>query len=106
MKHDVMELFEEFHKGIITLLPKVKEAIKIQQFMHICLFNCLYKWFTKVLTLRLEPIAQRIIHKAQSAFIGGRNIVNNVLALHEILHETKKRNKCGMVLKLDFEKSL
>jgi hypothetical protein len=53
MKHNVMELFEEFHKGtldirrinygIITLLPKVKEAIKIQQFRPICLLNCLYK---------------------------------------------------------------
>jgi hypothetical protein len=31
--------------------------------------------------------------------------MNNVLALHRILHETKKRNKCGVVLKLDFEKA-
>jgi hypothetical protein len=31
--------------------------------------------------------------------------MNNVLALHGILHETKKRNKCGVVLKLDFEKA-
>jgi hypothetical protein len=44
--------------------------------------------------MRLEPIAQGIFHKARSAFISGRNIMNNVLALHEILHETKKRNKC------------
>jgi hypothetical protein len=36
--------------GIITLLPKVKEAKKIQQFRHICLLNCQFKWFTKCLT--------------------------------------------------------
>jgi hypothetical protein len=35
---------------IITLLPKVKEAKKIQQFRHICLLNCQFKWFTKCLT--------------------------------------------------------
>jgi hypothetical protein len=73
------------------------EASRIQQFRIICLLNCLYKWITKVLTLRLEPIAEKIIHKTQSAFIGGRNIMNYILALHEILHETKKKKKdwCG-----------
>ena len=31
--------------------------------------------------------------------------MNEVMALHEILHETKKRSKTGIVLKLDFEKA-
>jgi hypothetical protein len=91
--------------GIITLLPKVKEAERIQQFRPICLLNCLHKWFTKCLTIRLEPVAARIIHKSQTVFIKGRNIMNNVLALHEILHETKLKRKVGVVLKLDFEKA-
>jgi hypothetical protein len=34
-----------------------------------------------------------------------RNIMNNILALHEILHETKRRGAKGVVLKLDFEKA-
>jgi hypothetical protein len=99
IKTDLLELFDDFHKwemdikrinfGIITMLPKVKEADRIQQFRHICLLNCLFKLFTKCLTIRLEPIVDRIIHKAQSAFIKDRNIMNSVLALHEILHETK-----------------
>jgi hypothetical protein len=97
MKNDIMELFNDFHKGtlrlnygIITLLPKLKEAYKIQQFRLICLLNCIYKLFTKVLTLRLEPVASRIIHLYQSAFIAGRNIKENIIALHLVLHETKK----------------
>jgi hypothetical protein len=73
VKEDMMVLFDDFHKGeldikrlnygTITLLPKVKEATKIQQFMPICLLNCIYKWFTKTLTSRLESIAGRIIHR-------------------------------------------
>lgn len=61
---DIMDIFKEFHQGgldvsrlnygIITLLPKVLEAEKIQQFRPICLLNCIYKLITKVLTLRLE----------------------------------------------------
>jgi hypothetical protein len=80
---------------IITLLPKVKDANRIQQFRPICLLNYLYKWFTKVLTLRLESMAGRIIHKYQTAFIQGRNIMNGVMTLHEILHETKRRREVG-----------
>jgi hypothetical protein len=75
------------------LIPKIKDATRILQFIPICLLNYIYKWFTKVLTLRLEPMTKRIIHEARAAFIGGRNVVNNALALHEILHETKTRGK-------------
>jgi hypothetical protein len=75
--------------GTITLLPKVKEASRVQQYRPICLLNCLYKWFTKVLTIQLEVVAMRLIHRNQIAFLSGRNIMINVLALHEILHEIK-----------------
>jgi hypothetical protein len=34
-------------------------------------------------------MVSRIIRKTESAFLKGRNIMNNILALHEILHETK-----------------
>jgi hypothetical protein len=35
----------------------------------------------------------------------GRNIMSRVIALHEILHETKERKEYGVVLKLDFKKA-
>jgi hypothetical protein len=35
----------------------------------------------------------------------GRNIMSGIMALHEVLHETKKTKKVGIVLKLDFEKA-
>jgi len=47
----------------------------------------------------------KLILKSQSAFMKGRNIMNGVLALHEILHETKRKYEIGVVLKLDFEKT-
>ena len=77
--------------GIITLLPKISDANKIQQFRPICLLNCLYKWITKVLSLRLEVVAEKLILNTQSAFMKGTYIMNSVLALHEVLHEIKKR---------------
>lgn len=35
----------------------------------------------------------------------GRNIMNGVRALHEVMHETKQRLKLEVIQKLDFEKA-
>ena len=115
LKPDILELFADFHRGgldvkrlnygVITLLPKVHDATKIQQFRSICLLNFLYKWITKTLTIRLENLVGKLILNSQSAFMKGRNIMNGILTLHEILHETKRRNEVGMILMLDFEKA-
>jgi hypothetical protein len=53
-----MALYDDFHEdklplfslnfGVITLLPKTKEAIKLQQYRPICLLNVSFKIFTKV----------------------------------------------------------
>jgi hypothetical protein len=115
VKADIIQLFDDFHQGrvdisrinygIITLLPKVSDAARIQQFRPICLLNCLYKLITKTLTIRIEPFAKKLIHPTQSAFMKGRNIMSGVLALHEILHETQIRKECGVIFKIDFEKA-
>jgi hypothetical protein len=55
--------------------------------------------------LRFEDCMSRIISKSQNAFIKGRNIMDGVLSLHEILHETKRKKMDGIILKLDFEKA-
>jgi hypothetical protein len=96
---------ERLNYGVITLLPQIKEANKIHQYRPICLLNVIYKIFTKALMLRLEPVMSNIIDKCQSGFIKGRNIVEGIMSLHEILHDTKVRKKDGLVLKLDFEKA-
>ena len=70
-KGDIMDLFFECHQDllnvsrqnyrIITLLPKVQEAEKIQQSRHIYLLSCIYKLITKFLTLRPEKVANKLI---------------------------------------------
>ena len=115
IKGEIMDMFVEFYDGkldlkrlnygTITLLQKTKEANKIQQYRPICLLNVIYKIFTKVLMMRLETIMRKIINKSQNAFIKGRNIMDGIMCLHEILHDTKLRKENGVVLKLDFEKA-
>ena len=79
----------------------MNEVVKIQQFRPTCLINCHYKLITKVLAIRIEPSADKLIH---SAFMKGRNIMSRIMVMHEILHVTKRKKETGVVLKLDFKK--
>ena len=114
-KHDILEMLSKLHRGeldlarlnygVITLIPKIKGAVNIKQFRPICLLNVIYKIITKVLTLRLTPVAAKVIGESQTAFIPGRHILDGVLILHEVLHELRSKKKQGIILKLDFEKA-
>jgi hypothetical protein len=89
IKNDLVNLFEDFHRGVldlhrlncalITLVPKVGEATNMKQFRPISLLNCSFKFFSKILTLRLTSIVQRIVAPNQSAFIKGRYILESVI---------------------------
>jgi hypothetical protein len=82
IKTDLLALFNEFHQGtlplhrlnfdVITLLPKKVEATMIQQYRPICLLNLSFKIFTKVLTNRINLIAQKVIISSQTAFLPSR----------------------------------
>jgi hypothetical protein len=85
IKDDLMELFREFHNGnlplyslnfgTIILLPKSREATRIQQYRLICLLNVSFKIFTKVATNRISQITQKVINPSQTTFLSGRNIM-------------------------------
>jgi hypothetical protein len=91
--------------GVISLIPKVKDANTIKAFRPICLLNVCFKLITKILTNRLTLVAHNVIGESQTAFIPGRFILDGVIILHEVLHEVKKTHQSGIILKLDFEKA-
>jgi hypothetical protein len=90
--------------GVITLLPKVQEANKIQQYKPICLLNVSFKIFTKVATFRVNLVVDCVISPTQRSFMKGRNILEGVVILHEIVHELHRKKQSGLIFKIDFEK--
>jgi hypothetical protein len=44
-------------------------------------------------------LVDKLILKNQTAFMKGRDIMNGIMALHEILHETKRSKKAGIALR-------
>lgn len=91
--------------GVIILLPKVKPATNVKQFRPIYLLNVIYKIITKTLTLRLTTVIDKVISPFQSAFIPGRNILEGVVILQEVLHELRVTKSSRVIIKLDFEKA-
>ena len=110
-----MALFTDFLKDelnlyslnfwIITLIPKIQEATKIQQYRPICVLNVSFKFFTKVGTNRLNKVAQTVVSPTQTAFMPGRNIMEGVVILHETIHELHTKKRDGVIFKIDFEKT-
>jgi hypothetical protein len=110
-----MALFKDFYEnklpffslnfGIITLLPKQKDASHIKQYRPICLLNVSFKIFTKVMINRMTGIASKLISPSQTTFMPGRNIMKGVVMLHGTIHEIHQKKMSEVILKLDFEKT-
>ena len=47
----------------------------------------------------------RVVSNFQTAFIPGRNILEGVVILQEVMHELKDKKTSGVIIKLDFEKA-
>jgi hypothetical protein len=110
-----MALFTQLHSGdlplyklnfgVIILLPKKENAIQIQQYRPICLLNVSFNFFTKVATIHISRIFQKVIRPTQTAFMLGRHILEGVVVLHETIHEVHRKKLDGVLFKIDFEKA-
>jgi hypothetical protein len=79
IKDEVMRMMQDFNNntldlkrlnyGVITLVPKVKEANTIRQFRPIWLLNVDFKIFPKVLNDRLTPMVGKLISGSQTTFM-------------------------------------
>lgn len=97
--------FKEFYdngclaKGInssfITLLPKNENLGGVSDYRPISLIGSLYKILSKVLASRLKKVLPKIIGESQSAFIGGRNILDGILVSNEVVDWWKRKKKKG-----------
>ena len=96
------------NETFICLIPKVKSPQKITEFHPISLCNVSYKIISKVLANWLKKILADVINESQSAFVPGRQIMDNVLVAFETMHYIngrRKGKKALMALKLDMSKA-
>ncbi|KAA3489016.1 reverse transcriptase [Gossypium australe] len=99
---------ESANMTYIVLIPKVSKPTTLVNFRPISLCTIMYKLMAKTIANRLQGVMGNCIDKAQSVFVPGRLISDNVLLAYEILHmfRQKRTGKKGyMVVKLDMSKA-
>jgi hypothetical protein len=98
------QILQALNATFITLVPKEGQTHHPKQFRPIPLCNIIYKLLTKVIARRLKPILPTIISPEQSGYMEGRQILDNVILAHEVIHSLQKTKTPGMLLKLDLSK--
>jgi hypothetical protein len=98
------QIIQALNSTFITLVPKEGKTHHPKQFRSIPLCNIIYKLLTKVIARRLKPILPTIISPEQSGYMEGRQILDNVILSHEVIHSLHKTKTPGMLLKLDLSK--
>lgn len=92
----------------IVLISKVKKPDKITNLRPISLCNVIVKIMTKMIANRLKSVLDSIISDAQSAFIPGRLITDNLIIAFVIGHYLRRctQGKTGISsLKIDMSKA-
>ncbi|GKV13733.1 hypothetical protein SLEP1_g24717 [Rubroshorea leprosula] len=115
IKEDFVSFFREFHQhsrlvrglnsSFLALIPKKLSPKELKDFRPISLIGCVYKLLAKVLANRLKVVMPEIIGEAQSAFVGGRQLVDSALVLNEVVDEVRMRKKLAFIYKADFQKA-
>lgn len=88
-------MLKELNRTTIVLIPKVDCPRMMSQFRPISICNVAYKIISKVITNKLKRVLPKVISKNQSAFVTGRQVSNNILVVHELLHTMKHGDEEG-----------
>ena len=86
-------LREELNHTYIALIPKQFGSHTMHHFRSINLCNIVYKIITKILANKLKTMLPKIISPLQSAFVHSKNIQDNTILAHKLLHTF--HNKIG-----------
>ena len=71
------QLVKEINTTIITLILKIPNAFRMGEFLPIACCNTIYKYISKVLSLRIKQVLPTLVDESQSAFVHGRRIRDN-----------------------------
>ncbi|KAL2224532.1 UNVERIFIED_CONTAM: hypothetical protein Sindi_3020900 [Sesamum indicum] len=78
------KLLKQINSTILTLIPKVRTPMSVNDFRPISCCNVLYKIIAKLLVQRLSSLLDKIISPCQTAFIPGRSIGDNIMLAQEL----------------------
>eukprot|EP00253_Pinus_taeda_P011499 PITA_11499 len=115
VKHDILEVVEDsrnsktflksLNASFIALIPMQEKAMTPDLFRPIDLCNVVYKIISKVIANRLKTLLPTLVSEEQTGYVKGRQILNNIIQAHEVLHSLKNNKQAGMTIQLDLAKA-
>jgi hypothetical protein len=103
--HGIGTLPKSFNSYFVALIPKINSPFSLSDFRLISLLGCLYKIVAKVWTGRLASVMDHLVAPTQSAFLKGRQLVDGVVVVNEVVDLAKKIGQSCLIFKVDFEKA-
>eukprot|EP00253_Pinus_taeda_P009979 PITA_09979 len=115
VKQDILEVVEDsrssktilkaLNTSFISLIPKQDSAQTADKYRPIALCNVVYKIISKVVENRLKPLLPSLFSEEQSGYVEGRQILNNIIQAHEVVHMLNNKKQAGMIMQLDIAKA-
>ena len=98
----------EISETQVVLIPKVLRPEDVGQYRPISCCDFVYKIISRILVVRLKKFMNDIISPYQNAFVGERQIQDNIVITHEALHTLKQNGKISknsFIAKVDMSKA-
>ncbi|XP_011079179.1 uncharacterized protein LOC105162756 [Sesamum indicum] len=84
-------MLRQLNHTIITLVPKSNHSTSVADYRSISCCNVIYKAITKIISDRLAPALEHLIDRYQAAFVGGRNIIDNIFLAQEMVQQYSRK---------------
>ena len=78
-------MLKELNATAISLIPKTQHPSRLNDYRLISCCGTIYKCISKLIANRIKLVLPSLIDRAQSAFIPGRLISDNILLAQELL---------------------
>ena len=100
------QILKQINHSVLALIPKSKDADRVEDFRPIACCNVVYKVISKIIASRLAPVLSSIVSPAQSAFVQNRSMIDNIFLLQELLRQYgRKRVSPRCILNVDLRKA-
>ena len=104
---EIGELSNSQRQAIITLLEtKGKDRSYLVNWRPMSLLNFDYKLLTKVLANGVKKVVPSIISSNQTAYVRDRSVTDSVRSVQDIIHLLDLQKSPGLLLLVDFQKSI